>query len=59
MTGMRRRGQSSMSDGKGSISSIAPAMGGKVAGCDLPILFVMEGRYAVDGLGVNTVNVLQ
>jgi acetoin utilization deacetylase AcuC-like enzyme len=35
------------------------AMGRKIAGCDLPTLFVMEGGYAVDALGVNTVNVLQ
>jgi acetoin utilization deacetylase AcuC-like enzyme len=35
------------------------AMGAKIAGCDLPTLFVMEGGYAVDALGVNTVNVLQ
>ena len=35
------------------------AMGGRIAACDLPTLFVMEGGYAVEALGVNTVNVLQ
>jgi len=35
------------------------AMGRKIARCDLPTLFVMEGGYAVDALGVNTVNVLE
>jgi len=35
------------------------AMGRKIAACDLPTLFVMEGGYAVEALGVNTVNVLQ
>ena len=34
-------------------------MGEKIASCDLPTLFVMEGGYAVDALGVNTVNVLK
>jgi acetoin utilization deacetylase AcuC-like enzyme len=34
-------------------------MGGTIAGCDLPTLFVMEGGYAVDALGINTVNVLK
>jgi acetoin utilization deacetylase AcuC-like enzyme len=34
-------------------------MGQKIAGCDLPTLFVMEGGYAVDALGLNTVNVLK
>lgn len=33
--------------------------GALLAGVDLPTLFVMEGGYAVDDLGVNTVNVLQ
>lgn len=33
--------------------------GGRIAGLNLPTLFVMEGGYAVDDLGVNTVNVLQ
>jgi acetoin utilization deacetylase AcuC-like enzyme len=36
-----------------------PRMGEKIASCDLPTLFVMEGGYAVDALGVNTVNVLK
>jgi acetoin utilization deacetylase AcuC-like enzyme len=35
------------------------AMGRKIARCDLPTLFVMEGGYAVEALGVNTVNVLE
>ena len=34
-------------------------MGEKIASCDLPTLFVMEGGYAVDALGINAVNVLQ
>ena len=34
-------------------------MGEKIASCDVPTLFVMEGGYAVDALGVNTVNVLK
>jgi acetoin utilization deacetylase AcuC-like enzyme len=34
-------------------------MGQKIAGCDLPTLFVLEGGYAVDALGVNAVNVLK
>jgi acetoin utilization deacetylase AcuC-like enzyme len=34
-------------------------MGQKIASCDLPTLFVLEGGYAVDALGVNAVNVLQ
>lgn len=33
--------------------------GGLIAGLGLPTLFVMEGGYAVDDLGINTVNVLQ
>jgi acetoin utilization deacetylase AcuC-like enzyme len=33
-------------------------MGAKIAGLDLPTLFVMEGGYAVEALGLNTVNVL-
>lgn len=32
--------------------------GGIIAGLDLPTLFVMEGGYAVEEIGVNTVNVL-
>ncbi len=34
-------------------------MGEKIASCDLPTLFVLEGGYAVDALGRNAVNVLQ
>ena len=33
--------------------------GARLAGLDLPTLFVMEGGYAVDDIGVNTVNVLE
>ena len=33
-------------------------MGERIAWADLPTLFVMEGGYAVEALGVNTVNVL-
>jgi acetoin utilization deacetylase AcuC-like enzyme len=33
-------------------------LGDRIAWADLPTLFVMEGGYAVDALGVNTVNVL-
>lgn len=33
-------------------------LGERIAWADLPTLFVMEGGYAVDALGVNTVNVL-
>ena len=36
-----------------------PAVGASIAGLHLPTLYVMEGGYAVDALGVNTVNVLQ
>ncbi|MEX1205326.1 MAG: histone deacetylase family protein [Dongiaceae bacterium] len=35
-----------------------PEMGGMIAALRLPTLFVMEGGYAVEALGVNTVNVL-
>ncbi|WP_374378086.1 histone deacetylase family protein [Dongia sp.] len=35
-----------------------PKMGERIAWADLPTLFVMEGGYAVEALGVNTVNVL-
>ncbi len=35
-----------------------PRLGAKIAGLDLPTLFVMEGGYAIDALGVNTVSVL-
>ena len=33
--------------------------GRRIAGLQLPTLFVMEGGYAVEAIGVNTVNVLQ
>ena len=33
-------------------------MGGAIAAASLPTLFVMEGGYAVDDIGINTVNVL-
>jgi len=33
--------------------------GGDIAGMQLPTLFVMEGGYAVEEIGVNTVNVLR
>jgi acetoin utilization deacetylase AcuC-like enzyme len=36
-----------------------PAIGATLAAAELPTLFVMEGGYAVDALGVNTVNVLK
>jgi acetoin utilization deacetylase AcuC-like enzyme len=35
-----------------------PRMGQKIAGLKLPTLFVFEGGYAVDALGVNAVSVL-
>ena len=34
-------------------------IGKKIASCDLPTLFVMEGGYAIKEIGVNTVNVLK
>lgn len=34
-------------------------IGARIAALDLPTLFVMEGGYAVEALGVNAVNVLQ
>jgi acetoin utilization deacetylase AcuC-like enzyme len=33
--------------------------GATIAGLNLPTLFVMEGGYAVEEIGVNTVNVLE
>ena len=33
--------------------------GARLARLDLPTLFVMEGGYAVEQIGINTVNVLQ
>lgn len=35
------------------------AMGARIAALGLPTLFVMEGGYAVEAIGVNAVNVLQ
>ena len=34
-------------------------IGKKIASCDLPTLFVMEGGYAIKEIGINTVNVLK
>ena len=34
-------------------------MGARIAGTGLPTVFVMEGGYAIDAIGVNTVNVLE
>ena len=34
-------------------------VGKKIASCDLPTLFVMEGGYAIKEIGLNTVNVLK
>ncbi|RAI44660.1 histone deacetylase family protein [Rhodoplanes roseus] len=36
-----------------------PTIGGMLAGLRLPTLFVMEGGYAVEAIGVNAVGVLQ
>jgi acetoin utilization deacetylase AcuC-like enzyme len=33
--------------------------GGRIAKVKLPTLFVMEGGYAIEAIGVNTVNVLE
>ena len=33
-------------------------MGAQIASLKLPTLFVMEGGYAVEEIGINTVNVL-
>lgn len=35
------------------------AMGARIAGLGLPTLFVMEGGYAVEEIGINAVNVLE
>ena len=35
------------------------AMGRRIAALGLPTLFVMEGGYAVEAIGVNAVNVLE
>ena len=32
--------------------------GGRIAKLKLPTLFVMEGGYAIEAIGINTVNVL-
>ena len=34
------------------------AYGRMIGGCALPTLFVLEGGYAVDAIGINVVNVL-
>ena len=34
-------------------------VGKKIASCNLPTLFVMEGGYAIKEIGINTVNVLK
>ena len=34
-------------------------MGARIAKLKLPTLFVMEGGYAIEAIGVNTVNVLE
>jgi acetoin utilization deacetylase AcuC-like enzyme len=34
-------------------------MGEQIAGLGKPTLFVMEGGYAVEDIGINAVNVLQ
>ena len=34
-------------------------IGKKIASCNLPTLFVMEGGYAIKEIGINTVNVLK
>ena len=34
-------------------------MGERIAALGLPTLFIMEGGYAVEAIGVNAVNVLQ
>ena len=35
------------------------AMGRRIAALGLPTLFIMEGGYAVEAIGVNAVNVLE
>ena len=35
-----------------------PRIGARIAACRCPTLFVMEGGYAVEDIGVNAVNVL-
>lgn len=34
-------------------------MGARIAALGLPTLFVMEGGYAVEEIGINAVNVLE
>jgi acetoin utilization deacetylase AcuC-like enzyme len=34
-------------------------MGKTIASMNLPTLFIMEGGYAVEEIGINTVNVLK
>jgi len=36
-----------------------PKIGRRIAELGLPTLFVMEGGYAIEAIGVNTVNVLE
>ena len=36
-----------------------PVIGARIAGLGLPTLFVMEGGYAVEAIGVNAVGVLE
>ena len=36
-----------------------PPIGSRIAGLGLPTLFVMEGGYAVEAIGVNAVGVLE
>ena len=33
--------------------------GARIAACKRPTLFVMEGGYAIEAIGINTVNVLE
>ena len=42
-----------------SRATTSPAYGARIAKLGLPTLFVMEGGYAVEQIGVNAVNVLQ
>ena len=36
-----------------------PQIGAKIAALGLPVLFVMEGGYAIEAIGVNAVNILK
>ena len=36
-----------------------PLIGSRIASSKLPTLFVLEGGYAMDEIGVNVVNILQ